>query len=117
VAAKAKDNAKLSTLRQYLKDHIADLNERTDEIVVPTGQLFIEALPGSHPLLEDFKLMHRFEDLRKVRAEVRHAELENLRLATRISQGQTDATLLEDPDIEKKIVVQGEANLALGTGK
>jgi hypothetical protein len=101
-AAKAKDNTTLDTLRQYLKDHIADLNERTDEIVVPTGQLFIEALPGSHPLLEDFKLMHRFEDLRKVRAEVRHAELENLRLASRLA---ANPQLLQDPHIDKRIVV------------
>ena len=34
----------------------------SDEIVVPTGQLFIEALPGAHPLLEDFKLEHRRQD-------------------------------------------------------
>ena len=26
-----------------------------DEIVVPTDSLFIEALPGVHPILEDFK--------------------------------------------------------------
>jgi len=71
-----------------------------DEIIVPTGQLFIEALPGRHPLLEDFKLRHRLEDVLKVKAEVRHAELENLRLAARLVAGER-----EDPDVQKKIQV------------
>lgn len=92
-------------LRAELVSYITAVRRSTDEIIVPTGQLFIEALPGSHPLLEDFKLLHRLEDVRKVKAEVRHAELENLRLASRIVGGQGNAALLEDPDIEKKIVI------------
>ena len=43
----------------------------TDKIVVPTDSLFIEALPGVHPILEDFKLFHRIVDVKKVQAEVR----------------------------------------------
>jgi hypothetical protein len=39
-----------------------------------------------------------------VQAEVRHAELENIRLAARALEGKR-----EDPDIEKKIVVKGDA--------
>ena len=39
--------------------------------------------------------------MKKVQAEVRHAELENIRLAARALKGKD-----EDPDIEKKIVVQ-----------
>jgi hypothetical protein len=74
-----------------------------DEIVVPTGSLFIEALPGSHPILEDFKLQHRAIDVKKVQAEVRHAELENVRLAARLLAKER-----EDPDIEKKIVIEGQ---------
>ncbi len=46
-------------------------------VIVPSNQLYIEALPGTHPILEDFKLMHRALDVKKVQAEVRHAELEN----------------------------------------
>jgi hypothetical protein len=82
----------------------------TDEIIVPTGQLFIEALPGRHPLLEDFKLRHRMQDVRKVQAEVRHAELENLRLAARMTQG-----VLSDPDIDKQIVVAQGAGAVIPT--
>jgi hypothetical protein len=75
-----------------------------DEIIVPTGSLFIEALPGAHPILEDFKLMHRAIDVKKVQAEVRGMEFENLRFAARLVQGERD-----DPTIEKKIIVEGGA--------
>ena len=37
-----------------------------------------------------------------MQAEVRHAELENVRLAARALRGKD-----EDPDIERKIVVEG----------
>ncbi len=72
--------------------------------MVPTDSLYIEALPGKHPILEDFKLIHRVVDVKKVQSEVRHAELENVRLAARALKGE-----YEDPDIEKKIVIEGDA--------
>jgi hypothetical protein len=46
------------------------------------------------------------EDVRKVKAEIRHAELENLRLASRLVQGQDKPELLHDPEIEKEIVIR-----------
>jgi hypothetical protein len=64
--------------------------------------LFIEALPGTHLLLEDFKLVHRAIDVKKVQAELRRAEMENLRLAARLAVGNYG-----DPDVERKIVVEG----------
>jgi hypothetical protein len=94
--------ARQNELKADLANYINAIRRSTDEIIIPTGQLFIEALPGSHPLLEDFKLLHRLEDVRKVKSEVRHAELENLRLAARALEGE-----LEDPDIEKKVVIEG----------
>lgn len=106
--------AKQDELKERLKKYISAVRQSTDEIIVPTGQLFIEALPGSHALLEDFKLMHRFEDVRKVKAEVRHAELENLRLATRLATGQDQQPeLFEDPDIEKKVIVEGNGGVVI----
>jgi peptidoglycan hydrolase-like protein with peptidoglycan-binding domain len=75
-----------------------------DRVIVPTDSLYIEALVGTHPLLEDFKLIHRALDVKKVQAEVRRAELENIRLAARALEGER-----EDPDIEKKIVIEGRA--------
>ena len=46
--------------------------------------------------------MHRAVDVKKVQAEVRRMEMENVRYAARIVQGER-----EDPDIEKKIIVEG----------
>ena len=74
-----------------------------EEIIIPSGSLFIEALPGKHPVLEDFKLVHRAIDVKKVQAEVRKAELENIRLAARLVTDE-----YEDADIEKKIVIEGD---------
>ena len=81
-----------------------------DRVVVPTNSLYIEALVGTHPLLEDFKLLHRGLDVKKVQSEVRHAELENIRLAARALKGED-----QDPDIEKMIVVQDHARLLVDT--
>ena len=72
------------------------------------GFPFIEALPGAHPILEDFKLFHRVLDVKKVQAEVRAAELENLRMAARLLAGER-----EDPTIEKKVVFQGAPSVAV----
>ncbi len=74
-----------------------------DRVIVPTNSLYIEALPGTHPLLEEFKLLHRALDVKKVQGEVRHVELENLRLAARALKGKD-----EDPDIEKKVLIEAE---------
>lgn len=73
-----------------------------DEVIVPTTSLYIEALPGSHPLLEDFKLAHRMIDVKKAQAETRKLELENLRYAARMLDNE-----FEDPEIERKIQVHG----------
>jgi hypothetical protein len=80
-------------------------NETEQMVIVPSDQLYIEALPGTHPILEDFKLMHRALDVKKVQAEVRHAELENLRLGARLASGEYG-----DPDVEKKIVIEGNTD-------
>jgi hypothetical protein len=64
--------------------------------------LYIEALPGARPILEDFKLLHRILDVRKVQSDVRRAELENVRFAARLLEGERG-----DPDIDRHIVVQG----------
>jgi hypothetical protein len=91
-------------VKQLIFDRLMSGRAEDDLVVVPTTSLYIEALVGSHPLLEDFKLIHRALDVKKVQSEVRHAELENIRLAARALEGER-----EDPDIEKKIVIEGEA--------
>jgi hypothetical protein len=86
-------------------------NQVEQMVIVPSDQLYIEALPGTHPILEDFKLMHRALDVKKVQAEVRKAELENLRLAARLASGEYG-----DPDIEKKIVIEGGVPVSVSPG-
>ena len=75
----------------------------SDEIVIPTDSLYIEALPGARPVLEDFKLIHRAVDVKKAQAEVREQELDNIRRANKILKGE-----LEDPEIEKQIMIKGD---------
>lgn len=82
-----------------------------DMVIVPTKSLYIEALLGTHPLLEDFKLLHRALDVKKVQADVRHGELENIRLASRILKGKDG-----DPDVEKKIIIENGANVTVSDG-
>jgi hypothetical protein len=87
-------------LKKWLELLLSDPLRNGDEITVPTDSLFIETLPGAHPLLEDFKLRHRELDVFKVAEEVRKGRLENLRLAARLLNDER-----EDPDVEKKIVL------------
>ncbi|MHA7291352.1 hypothetical protein ACX80V_17150 [Arthrobacter sp. MDT3-24] len=97
-------------IRTGLVEKLASPRAGSDLVIVPTTSLYVEALVGTHPLLEDFKLIHRALDVKKVQADVRHQELENLRLARRLFAGKD-----EDPDIDKKIVVTGEAPVVVGT--
>jgi hypothetical protein len=90
----------------HLKDRLIAGRRDTEEIIVPTGQLFIEALPGDHAVLEDFKLLHRQLDAEKVDAEVRAAYLDAVRAASRLRAGD-----FEDPDVERSILVRGAANI------
>jgi len=88
-------------IKEAIVERLISGRKENELIVLPTSSLYIEALVGTHPLLEDFKLLHRALDVKKVQAEVRRAELENIRLAARALQGER-----EDPDIEKKIVIE-----------
>ena len=98
--------ADFEKVRPQLKDQYDKLvkapHRNGEEIIVPTGSLFIEALPATTSLMERFKMLHRAIDVKKVQAEVRKAELENLRLVDRILHDER-----EDPYIEKKIVIEG----------
>jgi hypothetical protein len=86
--------------------------QNQEMVIVPSNSLYIEALPGTHPLLEDFKLIHRAIDVKKAQAEARHAELENLRLAARLANSE-----LGDPDIEKVVVVGTGQNVTVDAGQ
>lgn len=86
----------------WLLDVMAVQTRISEEIVVPTGQLFIEALPGTRPLLEDFKLQHRAVDLARAVTTSELDRVELLRRASRLAAGD-----LSDADIDQRIEVMG----------
>jgi len=98
---------KLRPMFQKLMEQLLS-REQPDMVIVPSNSLYIEALPGTHPLLEDFKLIHRAVDVKKAQAEDRKAELENLRRAARLQAQQ-----LGDPDIEKIVYVADGTNVTV----
>jgi hypothetical protein len=88
------------------------LSKQTPEmVIVPSNSLYIEALPGTHPLLEDFKLIHRAIDVKRAQAEARKAELENLRLGARLANDE-----LGDPDIDKVVLVENGQPIIVDAG-
>ena len=88
------------------------LSKQAPEMVIaPSNSLYIEALPGTHPLLEDFKLIHRAIDVKRAQAEARKAELENLRLGARLANDE-----LGDPDIDKVVLVKNGQPITVDTG-
>lgn len=95
-------NALKDTLKEWLEMLLADPLRNGDEIIVPTSSLYIEMLVSANSLLEDFKLKHREWDVYKVQQEVQMAALENLRMAQRILDKK-----LEDPKIDKSVVING----------
>ena len=89
------------------------LSDTTQKMVIaPTNSLHIEALPGTRPLLEDFKLIHRALDVKRAQAELRKVELEHLRLAARLENAE-----FGDPDVDKVVVVGREQNVTVDTGQ
>lgn len=88
------DDLKSQLVEQYQQLLMAPLRSGED-VIIPSDSLFIECLPGTRSNLEPFKRMHRAIDVKKVQAEVREMELENLRSAARLLNDN-----LEDPDVE-----------------
>jgi hypothetical protein len=103
-------NDQRAALQSIVMTKLRQPRRDSDLVVVPTGELFMEALLGEHVLLENFKLSHRFVDMAKARAEWRQTEIENLRRAALLLQEPPD---LEDPDIDKRIVVEGRSNTTI----
>ena len=85
----------IQTYRQEL------LKEAQSEvIVVPSDLLFIAVLPGTHPILENFKLLHRAIDLLRAAAELEEHQVELIRLKARLM-----SLLLGDPEIDKRVEI------------
>jgi len=85
-----------------LKLKLTNANPETEEIVVPSNSLYIEALLGTHTLLEPFK--HREVDVLKAKQELVSAKLENLRKSARMLNDN-----FED-EIDKQIIVKGNGD-------
>ncbi len=84
------------------RDLLQILNGEPDGemVIVPSGSLFIEALPGARPLLEDFKLKHREIDAGIAGQKLVGEQLENLRWAARLSEG-----MRSDPENTKSVAI------------
>jgi hypothetical protein len=93
-------------LKEQHRQLLVSARRSDDMVTIPTGSLFVEALPATHSVVEEFKARHRAMDVKKVQAEVRRAELENIRYAARILDDE-----LGDPDVDRQIVVHGDSHL------
>jgi hypothetical protein len=113
-AIRANDPVSFARNQKFFEEIMLRLlsNPAPEMVIVPSNSLYIEALPGTHPLLEDFKLIHRAIDVKKAQAEARRAELENLRLGARLSTDERG-----DPDIDKVIVVGDNKNVTVDAGQ
>ena len=80
--------------------------DMTRRFLLDTNNLLIDILPGSGSALESFKFNHRIIDVYKAAEELKKIELENVRRAERIEEGQ-----LADPDIERVTIVATDESL------
>ncbi|MEM9680819.1 MAG: hypothetical protein AAF901_10895, partial [Bacteroidota bacterium] len=101
-----------TTLSEIITKSLSSPVPDTQEIILPTGQIYMEALKGETTLLEDFKLSHRGLDVLKVQEEVREKRLENLRRAGRMVNGEVD---FDDPNVDKYVKIIGGDETILNT--
>jgi len=93
---------------QWLTDVLGAPGAASEEIIVPSGQLFIEALAGSHPVLEDFKLRHRAIDMLAAAQALRISKVETIRRLMRLAQGDLGA-----PDADRRVAVTGASDVSI----
>jgi hypothetical protein len=96
------------TLQAWLELLLADPLRNGDEMIVPTGSLYIEVMASENTLMEGFKLHHRQIDVEKARADVMSQTIDNLRKIKRVLKSE-----LEDPDIEKVVNVTGRVGTTI----
>lgn len=93
-------------LEEQRKRLLMSPHRNGEHVVIPSNSLYMQMLVDSGKALEGFKEAHRLMDVMKVKAEVRGAELENLRRAKLVLANQ-----LEDPEVEsvKNVYYRGPA--------
>lgn len=103
------DYLRVAVERGYVdKDALADLRDLVrridhqqhdwaDDVVLPTGQVVLEAIKGGTTLLEPFKLVHRGLDVLSAEEDVRAKRLDSLRRARKVIQSdlERDPTSVE----------------------
>jgi hypothetical protein len=97
-----------NTLEDQLKTLLQSPLRDDEEIVVPLDALYIEALPGSRPILENFKLLHRQIDAADAQEKLRLRKLEKLRYAQRLLNGE-----LDDPEVQGQYLFRGASQAAV----
>ncbi len=102
-----------AALRALVLRKLTDTRADRQVVVLPTGNLYMEALKGEQTLLEDFKLAHRGLDVIKVEEEIRQARLENLRRVARLTGTEPD---LEQPTADRVVIVKGATDLSMPIG-
>ena len=98
-AAHEEEIEKLTALIEALDDD-SDIASGEELVIVPTDMLYVEALPGANPVLENFKLAHRELDAQLARSKVKQSEINNLRMGALLLGGD-----LYDPEIDKQIFI------------
>lgn len=78
--------------------------------MVPMDAMYIEALPGTTPILENFKLLHRQIDAADAQEDLRLKKMEKLRYAQRLLNDE-----LDDPETDAKYVFEGAPGVSVGT--
>lgn len=96
----------LAQLKKLLQSPLRD----DEEIVVPMDAMYIEALPGATPILENFKLLHRQIDAADAQEDLRLKKMEKLRYAQRLLVDEHD-----DPETDAKYVFEGAPGVSVGT--
>lgn len=93
------DDESRDALEKLITKRLAGPRDQDDLLVVPTGHLFMEALPGTATLLEPFKRAHRALDVEMADRGRRSGNLEIIRYAKRLLEGK-----LEHPDSDHHAV-------------
>lgn len=93
-------------LKKLLQSPLRD----DEEIVVPMDAMYIEALPGATPILEDFKLLHRQIDAADAQEDLRLKKMEKLRYAQRLLGDE-----LDDPETDAKYIFEGAPGVSVVT--
>ncbi len=98
----AEFEAMVPELKVWLERLLASPLRNGDEIVVPTHSLFIETMVDENSIVEIYKEKQRELDTVKLATEAAKQQIDNLRRAGRLLNGERG-----DPDFEKQTIVAG----------